>query len=112
MDPIYHARSSVRKWGGREADYLPIHLWMDETSAHVNDLRHRFIRHHSLGVAECVERFGRMLTVSSGKQVPVKQIAERHINEDLGFIPTVADWVRSLPLRPWMTNPRRTRVVL
>jgi hypothetical protein len=112
MDAVYHARSCVRKWGGTEQDYLAIHEWFDETSAHINDLRHRLLRHHSQGVAECIRRFGRMLTLANGRQVPVKQIAERHIVEDLGFIPSLSDWVRSLKLQPWMMQPKRKRLVL
>jgi len=110
MDALYHARSSARKWGGIEADYLPIHEWFDETAGHVNDFRHRAIRHHALGIADCVRIFGRMLTLSTGKEVPVKKIAERHVNEDIGFIPTVSDWVRTIQAAPWMKKPQRVKV--
>ncbi len=109
MDAIFHSRSAAKKWGGLPEDYLAIHEWFDESAAHINDSRHRAMRHHSLGVAEAVQRFGRMLTISTGKQVPVKQIAERHLIEDLGFIPTVGDWVRSIDSQPWMRK-RKARV--
>jgi len=112
MDALYHARSCARKWGGQVEDYLHIHLWFDESSDHIDDLRHRMLRHHSHGIAECVRRFGRMLTLSNGRQVPVKKIGERHVTEDLGFVPSLSDWVRSLRLQPWMMKPKRTRVVL
>ncbi len=112
MDALYHARSSVRKWGGTPEEYLAIHEWFDATAAHINDSRHRTLRHHSMGVAECVGLFGRMLTLSTGRQVAVKQIAERHINEDLGFIPTVGDWVRRLRSEPWMRKAPQTRLTL
>lgn len=102
MDAIYHARSCARRWGGVSDDYLPIHEWIDESAAHVNDFRHRAMRHHSLGVAEAVARFGRMLTNSAGREVPVKQIAERHIVEDLGRIPSVSDWIREMRSASWM----------
>lgn len=104
MDAQYHARSSARKWGGCEADYLPIHEWLDASSAHIDDQRHRAMRHHSMGVHACIEHFGRMLRLSNGKDIPVKQIAERHCVEDLGFVPSVADWVRGIRLAPWMTR--------
>lgn len=112
MDAQYHARSCVRKWGGTVDDYLPVHEWIDESSAHVNDFRHRAMRHHSFGVAQAVEHFGRMLTISSGKLVPVKQIAERHIVEDIGFIPTVADWIREIKSTPWMRKRQVRKVVI
>jgi len=48
-----------------------------------------------------------MLTISTGKSVPVKQIAERHLIEDLGFIPTVADLVRQIDATPWMRSKQK-----
>jgi hypothetical protein len=111
MDALYHARSASRKWGGAPEEYLAIHEWFDESAAHVNDLRHRVIRHHSLGVAEAIQRFGRMLTLSNGKSVPVKQIAERHLVEDLGFVPTVGDWVRNLNSEQWMRMKVKRSIV-
>ena len=34
--------------------------------------------------------------------MPVRLIAERHIVEDLGRIPSFADWVRCIRPEPWM----------
>ena len=31
--PNLHAKSSVKKWGGTEQDYIPIHEWFDETKS-------------------------------------------------------------------------------
>lgn len=111
MDALYHARSCARRYGGDPDEYLTIHLWFDESSNHIDDSRHRMLRHHSLGIKECIDRFGRVLTLKNGKQVPVKQIAELHLIEDLGFVPTVADWVRSLRTQTWMTQRRHRRRV-
>ena len=112
MDAVYHARSSARKWGGKPEEFVHIHAWFDESSEHINDLRHRLMRHHSQGIAECVKRFGRMLTLSNGRQVPIKKIGEQHVQEDLGYIPTLADWVKAVRLQPWMMRRGRMRVVL
>ena len=30
------------------------------------------------------------------------QVAEDHIVEDIGYIPTVEDWLKLLPRLPWM----------
>jgi len=30
------------------------------------------------------------------KNIPVRWIGEQHMNEDFGFVPTPADWTRSL----------------
>src|SRR3546814_19355210 len=46
--------------------------------------------------------FGATLTITSGRIVPVRLIGEQHVIEDLGFIPSFADWVRCIRPEPWM----------
>ena len=46
--------------------------------------------------------FGATITISTGRVVPVRLIGEQHVIEDLGFIPTFADWVRCIRPKPWM----------
>lgn len=46
--------------------------------------------------------FGPVITISTGRQVPVRLIGEQHVIEDLGFIPSFADWVRCIRPQPWM----------
>ncbi len=46
--------------------------------------------------------FGTTVTVSTGRVVPVRLIGEQHVIEDLGFIPSFADWVRCIRPEPWM----------
>ncbi len=46
--------------------------------------------------------FGATITVSTGRVVPVRLIGEQHVIEDLGFIPSFADWVRCIRPEPWM----------
>jgi hypothetical protein len=101
--PITHAQSSVRRWGGTVDDYLPIHLWFDATKELVGDFRHRALRHHATGVVECEAKFGLLLTVGT-HQIPTRWVAERHLIEDFGRIPTVQDWLRCLKPAPWMTR--------
>ena len=102
MNPYHHALSSVKKWGGKPEDYLPIHDFFDESKAHYADQRHRALRHHSAGIFECEAHFGHVITNSAGKQVPVRLIGEQHVKEDCGFIPTVKDWLQNIKLQPWM----------
>ena len=52
MNTHYHSKTSVKKWGGVEADYQPIHDWFDATKECFADARHRAIRHHSQGIFE------------------------------------------------------------
>jgi hypothetical protein len=98
----FHAISSARKWGGVADDYLPVHTWIDSSKISVADFRHRALFHHAHGcfLAECI--FGPVLTNSAGRFVPIRQIAEQHIIEDLGRIPSFADWVRHIRPEPWM----------
>src|SRR4051812_3099312 len=102
MHPYHHAASSQRKWGGAAADYQAIHDWFDASKAHLPDLRHRALRHHAEGIFACEEVFGTTITNSAGREVPVRQIGEQHVQEDLGWIPTAADWLRQIRILPWM----------
>ena len=84
--PLFHAQSSVRRFGGKVEDYQPIHDWLDGTKEMFADFRHRALRHHSHGVFEAERLFGASIRNSSGALVPTRYIAERHIKEDCGGI--------------------------
>jgi hypothetical protein len=43
-----------------------------------------------------------VMRVSSGRDVPIRQIAEQHVLEDCGFIPTLDDYLGGMPKKPWM----------
>ena len=98
----YHAVSSARIWGGEPADYQQVHDWMDCSKISVADFRHRAHKHHAQGCWEAQRVFGVTITNSAGRVVPVRLIAERHIMEDLGRIPSFSDWVRCIRPEPWM----------
>jgi hypothetical protein len=51
--------------------------------------------------------FGVTITNSAGRIVPVRLIAEQHIVEDLGRVPSFADWVRCIKPEPWMGRTSR-----
>ncbi|MCA8939459.1 MAG: hypothetical protein KDB07_06615 [Planctomycetes bacterium] len=103
--PYHHAISSAKQFGGKPEDYLPIHNWFDATKAHVCDFRHRALRHHSQGIYDCEQVFGTTITNSNGKEVPTRLVGEQHVREDLGFIPSVGDWLRHLQAAEWMNKP-------
>jgi hypothetical protein len=42
---IFHAQSSVRRFGGRIEDYFSIHAWIDGSKEMFCDFRHRALRH-------------------------------------------------------------------
>ena len=90
------------KWGGTAEDYIALHSWFDESKAITADFRHRALRHHAEGVFMLERFFGPTITISTGRVVPVRLIGEQHCIEDLGFVPSFADWVRTIRPEPWM----------
>lgn len=106
--PWHHSLSSARRFGGKPNDYVSIHNWFDETKSHLASWQHRALRHHSLGIFDCEKLFGVVITNSDGVPVPVRQIGEQHVVEDLGIIPTPGDWLIALgnptAIKPWMTR--------
>lgn len=103
--PFYHAKSSAKRFGGVAEDYQEIHNWFDQTKAFVPDVRHRAILHSSFGIFLCEQVFGVTITrKSDGKEVPTRTIAEQHIQEDMGFIPTPEMWFRSFHMEGWMAR--------
>ena len=105
--PYHHSLSSVRKWGGKASDYLPLHSWFDQSKAIDADFRHRALRHHAEGIFMLETVFGPTLTLSSGKVIPTRWVGEQHVQEDLDFIPSFADWMRAIRPLPWMGRTGR-----
>lgn len=101
----YHAVSSARQFGGATEDYQEIHDFMDSSKAAFCDARHRAVLHNSFGVFLTEKVFGTTLTISTGKEIPVRLIAEQHIREDCGgVVPSLQDWLGRLPMESWMIN--------
>jgi hypothetical protein len=111
VTPLRHAKNSVKLHGGHVDDYLPLHLWMDQTKLHVADLRHRVILHNSFGIGLCEERFGPYLTNSAGKMVSTRKLAEQHVIEDLGFIPSLDQSLAHTAITT-LVAPRLRKVVI
>lgn len=110
--PYHHSISSARKFGGKWEDYIKIHSWFDETKAHYPDMRHRALRHHSEGIFWCEQIFGVVITNSDGKNIPTRSIGEQHMLEDVGFIPTIKDYLDNMEQVSWMFKPGEGRKVL
>ena len=51
--------------------------------------------------------FGSTITTSNGRVIPVRWIGEQHVREDLGLIPSFADWVKAIRPEPWMGRALR-----
>ena len=103
----YHALSSVRKWGGVVEDYLPLHQWFDQSKAIFADPRHRALRHHAEGIFMLETLFGPTIVNADSRVVPVRLIGEQHVREDLGAIPSFADWGRLITPQDWMLRGHR-----
>lgn len=85
MRPWQHAKSSAGRGGDWLAD-LPIHEFMDSTKAACPDLRHRMVLHNAdLGPELAARAFP--------ERRDARDVALRHVAEDLGCTPTLADWL-------------------
>ena len=112
MKPYLHAKNSVRKYGGVPEDYLKIHNFLDSSKAHVADMRHRAMFHHSLGCYLAEDRYGVNLRNMDGALVSVRDVAEEHILEDMGRIPTVQDYLRDMPLYEWLGGMKKRKYTI
>src|ERR1700756_928504 len=111
----YHAKSCVKRLGGQPEDYLPVHAFIDGSKQSFGDVRHRALYHHTEGIWVCERVFGPAITVRRERgsiQVPTREIAERHILEDLGWLPSFGDYIGGLPIKPWFSGARRREVPL
>lgn len=106
---LYHAKSSANKWGGTWEDYIEIHQWLDASKEMFGDVRHRALRHHTQGCFEAQEKFGVAITVGK-REVPVRDIVEQHIVEDLGFLPTLGWWLDQMQIHPAMSGTKRREI--
>jgi Domain of unknown function (DUF6915) len=109
MNSWHHAKAAARRWGGSPEDYIAIERFIDSSKAHLGDARHRAMYHHTAGIFLCEQIFGTVITVRHQEklvEVPVRRIAEEHILEDLGWIPSPNDYWKSLPLAGWMSGAK------
>ncbi|AGI11838.1 hypothetical protein X915_gp184 [Bacillus phage vB_BanS-Tsamsa] len=102
--PHIHARSSVKFFGGKAEDYIAIHNWFDDSKAHLGDMRHRALKHHTAGIYEAERVFGETFVNSDGRTVYTRYVGEQHVIEDMGFLPSLADWLENMELQDWMMN--------
>ena len=80
---------------------------IDQSKEITADFRHRALRHHAEGIFMAETIFGPTLTLSTGRVIPTRWVGEQHVKEDLGFIPSFADWVKAIRPEPWMGRTER-----
>lgn len=111
MNSYVHAKNSANKHGGVPEDYLPVHDFIDQTKAFLGDVRHRAIYHNAFGCFQAEKFLGHVITNSDGKKVPVRLIAEEHIIEDLGKLPTLEECLRDLPVSDLLARRMTVRKI-
>lgn len=107
MKPYLHSRIHVKKYGGVPEDYADIDDFIDSSKAAVADVRHRTILHSAFGCFIVEQVFGRTRVNSDGKVYSPRDVAEDHILQDLGFIPTVEKYLNCMTIEPWMSGTRK-----
>ena len=110
MKPYLHAKISAKKFGGKAEDYLDIHDFIDSSKACLPDVRHRALLHNSFGCFMVEKIYGHVRVNSDGKEYSPRDVAEEHIKEDLGFIPTVEQYLKNMSMEPWMSGTRKSEV--
>lgn len=106
-NPMLHSRSSVKRWGGKVEDYMPIHKLLDSPKATMNNNTSRMLTHNTWFAYEVIPLiFGYNIINSDGRSVDVVDIAMLHIAEDFRhkFIPTPQDYLQHMQVQPWMNN--------
>lgn len=102
MKPHIHAQNSANKFGGEWQDYMPVHDLIDSSKSAYCGLAHRAIFHSAFGIFIVEKILGPVLINSEAKKISVREIAENHVFEDLGFIPSLEDWMKHLEVQNWM----------
>ena len=106
-NPLIHSKSSVKRWGGKVEDYLPIHELIDSPKATMNNNSARLLTHNTWFAYTIIPKiFGYNIINSDGKSDDTIDIAMLHIAEDfrMKFVPTPQDYLKHLEVQPWMNN--------
>lgn len=123
MKPLVHAKISVKKFGGNVEDYIDIHNWFDSTKQHIAGAEHRLVLHNSFGIFLCEQVFGEVIqtqhgfkkmpyiTNSAGKQISVRDIAEQHVLDDLGHIPSLEKCFENVAMPSWAVGGKVSRTI-
>lgn len=106
-NPLIHSKSSVKRWGGKVEDYLPLHILLDSPKSTMNNNTSRMLTHNTWFIYEIIPKvFGYNIVNSDGKSVDTVDIARMHVAEDFRYkgIPTPQDYLQHMEIQPWMNN--------
>ena len=102
MNIYEHCLLSVRKFGGKVEDYIPIHSFIDSSKYYYPTYKHRVLLHNTAGVQACVKHLGCEILPSG---VLVRDVGFEHLKEDhSGKIPTLLDWFRGVTFKTRIVN--------
>lgn len=107
MSPHIHSRIHAKKFGGVPEDYLPLDEFIDCSKTHMPDIRHRSILHSSFGILMAEKVFGAVIINSERKKICVRELVIDHIQQDLGFIPTMEQYLNNMQIQPWMSGTEK-----
>lgn len=107
--PWEHAKITAKKFGGQPEEHHLVHQWFDQSKGGFVNHRHRAARHHSEGIFWAEDHFGETIVVTrddgSEKHIPTRRIGEDHVAQDLGWIPSLKDWLQHIESQKWMRAP-------
>ncbi len=107
MKPYIHAKNSAHKYGGQPSDYQALHDQMDASKSAHATMKHRVIFHSAFGIYLVEKIFGTFIVNSDQTKVQTRDLAEDHVLEDLGMIPSLEKWLDAMPIQQWMGGPTR-----
>ena len=110
MKAFLHGKIHAKKYGGTPNDYADIDDFIDSSKQAVADVRHRAILHSAFGCYIVEQMFGRTRRNSDGKEYSPRDIAEDHILQDLGFIPSMEQYLNNMTIQPWMSGTEKKNV--
>lgn len=105
-----HCAASARRFGGVPADYEAVHRFMDLPAGSVGDefaTRSRLVLHHAFGCFVAERAFGHRLPLTGGGFAHTRDVAERHVIDDVGHIPSLGEWLAAMAVDPWMAGARK-----
>jgi hypothetical protein len=107
MKPFLHSRIHAKKYGGIPSDYDDIDTFIDSSKMTCPDMRQRAILHSAFGCFIVEQVFGITRVNSDGITYSPRDVAEDHIIQDLGFIPTTEAYLKNMTLQPWMSGTQK-----
>jgi hypothetical protein len=95
----------TQRYGGNTLDYAPLVSFFEEPALYTqSDPRSLWVLHNSFGTYLAEQLFGKVITLSSGRLMPTRQLAEDLVKARLGFIPSAAAIASRVRLRNWMVG--------